>query len=145
MSRRPERFVLPPKNLVTGAPKARIVKLSDPSGGSDPSGSDYYLKPRLCRGFFMSAIHPFRKHIVRVVLKTQDHQQARPAARTRWAWGRPTFTVGPPTNAPGLAMMPRRAVMTRALTAGPHRRAKESPGLAEAFQKARVRSRNGLA
>jgi hypothetical protein len=41
---------------------------------SDPSEGDYYLKPRLSRGFFMSAIHRLRKHLVRMVLK--DHHSS---------------------------------------------------------------------
>jgi hypothetical protein len=44
-------------------------KLSDPVAGRTPLEGDYYLKPRLNRGFFMSAIHRLRKHLVRVVLK----------------------------------------------------------------------------
>jgi hypothetical protein len=74
------RFVLPPKNLVTGVPKAGIVKLSDPVRRT-PSEGDYYLKRRLSRGFFMSAIHPLRKHLVRVVLESQDHHRPDPPAR----------------------------------------------------------------
>jgi hypothetical protein len=41
----PGRFVLLPKNLVTGVPKARIVKLSDPVAGRTPLEGDYNLKP----------------------------------------------------------------------------------------------------
>jgi hypothetical protein len=46
-------------------------KVVRPRGGSDPSEGDYYFKPRLSRGFFISAIHRLRKHLVRVVLKTR--------------------------------------------------------------------------
>jgi hypothetical protein len=45
-------------------------KVVRPRGGSDPSGSDYYLKPRLSRGFFHLCNPRLRKHLVRAVLKT---------------------------------------------------------------------------
>jgi hypothetical protein len=68
----PARFVLLPKNLMTGAAKARIVSYPTPvTRGRLPLEGEYYLKPRLSRGFFMSAIHRLRNHLVRVVLKTQ--------------------------------------------------------------------------
>jgi hypothetical protein len=61
----------PTKGPGDGSAERAHRKVVRPRGGSDPSGSDYYLKPRLSRGFFMSAIHRLRNHLVRVVLKTQ--------------------------------------------------------------------------
>jgi hypothetical protein len=51
------RFVLLPKNLVTGAAKARIVSRATCTG-SRPSGR-LTLKPRLSRGFFLAKANPW--------------------------------------------------------------------------------------
>jgi hypothetical protein len=70
----------PTKEPGDGSAESRHRKVVRPRP-SDPSEGDYYLKPRLSWGFFMSAIHPLRKHLVRVVLESQDHHRPDPPAR----------------------------------------------------------------
>jgi hypothetical protein len=71
----------------TGSLAGRI-KLSDPVADRTPLEGDYYLKPRLGRGFLMSAIHHFRKHLVRVVLKIQDRHRPDPPVEATLPAGR---------------------------------------------------------